>query len=552
MNATSARSSACRRSFWSARAAAAVTASRCSGSASSAAVVDDRGDALAVPLDELHGASLVRGGLRDAVTLGSTQPPAETVPPVEPVHDVELRIAQRACKRVAKGLARIERHEQLRDGRAREADPQDPEEEGDRDGREDATKPRLNGIRGGRRHELVEDARRAMRGSAACPGDKTGQRARAAPGLARRQRRTRSATAIATRTSPAAGVDRLEHVDRARRVGERERVVGAALAARGRGRSRTGRSASGEHDERRPATIGNARSKPRLEPPRRMGEEERRERHERETAEEEPDDEEPRVVGFGQRSEEPDVTRPRPGRSPVRFSGRSAKRDQAADHEGDASGDREADVGPPCSRATWSLRRDAATAATDRLDDERARAPKASVTGLKRQEGAETRSPESSALATKPHAHDEATSRRSRTRRGSRRGSTSGGRAVRRRAPRRRRSRSCRGVGRRARTMSGASCVDGRERRRAVLRLADDDESLRLRAWRAPRRGSSGGRRRSARCGPWNGSWQTPQRRRSAGSRTTCERTYVLSILQFSQSPCNACAMVLGSPSTSR
>ena len=29
-------------------------------------------------------------------------------------------------------------------------------------------------------------------------------------------------------------------------------------------------------------------------------------------------------------------------------------------------------------------------------------------------------------------------------------------------------------------------------------------------------------------------------------------RTYVLSILHFSQTPCNACAMVLGSPSTSR
>jgi hypothetical protein len=32
----------------------------------------------------------------------------------------------------------------------------------------------------------------------------------------------------------------------------------------------------------------------------------------------------------------------------------------------------------------------------------------------------------------------------------------------------------------------------------------------------------------------------------------TMGRTYVLSILQFSQRGCNACVMVLGSPSTSR
>ena len=120
-------------------------------------VVDDRGDADAVALDELHGAALVRRRLLDALALKVDPAGApEAATPVEPVHDVELGIAERACERAPERLSCVQRHDELRHRRACEPRAQDAEQEGHRHGGERDEEERLDGIGGGRR-DLVAD-----------------------------------------------------------------------------------------------------------------------------------------------------------------------------------------------------------------------------------------------------------------------------------------------------------------------------------------------------------------------------------------------------------
>ena len=141
--------------------------------------------------------------------------------------------------------------------------------------------------------------------------------------------------------------------------------------------------------------------------------------------------------------------------------------------------------------------------------------------------------------------------RRSRTRLGSTRVSPRGSRRYGARAPRRRRTPTCREAGRRARTMSGAS---------ASMASSADVPSAASPTTSNPSDSSMA--RAEARKLGWSSTISTVRpmwrdRGRPAtspwcGQPNMRGRTYVLSILQFSQSPCNACAMVLGSPSTSR
>ena len=269
-----------------------------------------------------------------------------------------------------------------------------------------------------------------MADSAAMPAAMTGQASFRIAGLARRQRRTSIVMAIATRTSPATEVIEIEHVPGIGVAPERDRAVGALGAVRRRPRveQRPEQRRHGEHD------AGDDREHalhPGLELPRGIGEYERRERHPDEVAEEEPDREQPVVARLLERSEEPDVA----GRGevdPRPVLGAERQRDQAAHDERDARRDRQADLGPVGLRRRADELRAAGGAscrATSGSPDGTAgrgvdgREEHRSQGRLEDEEGdseddedavhgrsAATRSPESSPLATKPHAHDEETS----------------------------------------------------------------------------------------------------------------------------------------------
>ena len=100
-----------------------------------ALVVHDRGDPLTVPFDMLDRMLLVGGRLLDALSLWIDPGTSETVPWIEPVHDVELGVTDCSCERVAKWISRLECNHELRHRRTREPDAQDPQQESDRNGR---------------------------------------------------------------------------------------------------------------------------------------------------------------------------------------------------------------------------------------------------------------------------------------------------------------------------------------------------------------------------------------------------------------------------------
>ena len=190
MKPTSARSSACSRSFWSARAAAAVTASRAPARRRARGRRRSPRHASPFALDELDGAALVAASAPGRLALRIDPAGAsEATLPVEPVHDVELGIAQRAGERAAQRLACLERDDELGHRRAREPRAQDAEQEG-RPARRRTRRRRAAGThrrRDGR--DLVAD----RRGARWRPGRRCRRRSPATASLP--HRRTRAAPA---------------------------------------------------------------------------------------------------------------------------------------------------------------------------------------------------------------------------------------------------------------------------------------------------------------------------------------------------------------------
>ena len=239
--------------------------------------------------------------------------------------------------------------------------------------------------------------------SAAPPAMRTGHNARRRPRDARRHRRTSSTTAITERTIPAT-VSTASNAETARGRSVSASGFWGQSSHPGSNVGSTSAVATENETTTTPDDPGEEAVEPRFEAAGGVRQKECREGNQRDSAEDESSGVDPRIVRLCQRSQKPEVS----DRCQIRARAvvrTSPECDQAGHHERHARGDGEDE-----SAAELGL----VIACLDQHDRQRQLEGDERGAERERQAGqgrrAETRSPDSSPLATNPHAHDEVTS----------------------------------------------------------------------------------------------------------------------------------------------